>query len=349
MCVYLSKSSSIGDHHNRQSNDMPRVLIAGAGSIGRRHLQNLRQLGVHDIHLYRTHPQLLKEAPELPVFTDLKLALECKPDAVIVSNPTAFHMEIAIEAARAGCHLFIEKPLAHSWDGVEELLLTVREKRLVAMVGFDLRFDPGLCRIKNLIEQEHIGPLIAIHAQVGQYLPDWRAGEDYRNGMSAKIAPGGGVILDLIHELDYTSWLFGPIARVACFADKLSGLAIETEDTASILLKFRNGAIGTVSLDYVQRFPSRTCRIIGELGTIIWDYHGQKVAWYQHNNKSWDEFDYRGFERNDRFLAEMRHFLACLNGEETPKVDLAVGSSVLKVALAAKRSASTGTVCDIDT
>lgn len=327
---------------------MTRVLIAGAGSIGRRHLQNLREVGVQDIYLYRTRDQPLKEAPELPVFTDLKQALESNPKAVIVSNPTAFHMEIALAAARAGCHLFIEKPLAHSWDGVEELLSLVREKRLVAMVGFDLRFDPGLCRIKRLIEQKQIGPFNAIHAQVGQYLPDWRAGEDYRGGMSARIAAGGGVILDLIHELDYTSWLFGPVDRVACFADKLSSLEIETEDTASILLKFQSGAIGTVSLDYVQRCASRTCRIIGELGTILWDYHGQKVAWYQDNNKSWEEFDYSGFERNERFLAEMRHFLACLNGEETPKVDLAAGISVLKVALAAKRSASTGTVCGID-
>jgi predicted dehydrogenase len=327
---------------------MPRVLIAGLGSIGRRHLQNLRQLGVHDIHLYRTHPQSLKEAPELPVFTDLRQALECKPQAVIVSNPTAFHMEITLAAARAGCHLFIEKPLAHSWNGVEELLSLVRKKRLIAMVGFDLRFDPGLCRIKHLIEQEQIGPLIAIHAQVGQYLPDWRIDQDYREGMSAKVSAGGGVILDLIHELDYTSWLFGPIAQVACFADKLSNLEIETEDTASILLKFRTGVIGTVSLDYIQRFPSRTCRIIGELGTILWDYHSQKVAWYRHTNKSWEEFDYSGFERNDRFLAEMRHFLACLDGEEAPKVDLAVGSSVLKVALAAKRAAVNGIVCGID-
>jgi predicted dehydrogenase len=327
---------------------MPRVLIAGVGSIGRRHLQNLLHLGVQDIHLYRTHSEPVKAAPELPVFTDLRRALECKPQAVVVSNPTAFHMEIALAAARAGCHLFVEKPLGHSWHGVEELLSIVREKRLVAMVGFDLRFDPGLCRIKGLIEQEQVGRLIGIHAQVGQYLPDWRTGEDYRDGMSAKISAGGGVILDLIHELDYTSWLFGPIAQVACFADKLSSLEIETEDIASILLKFRNGTIGTVSLDYVQRFPSRTCRIIGESGTILWDYHARKVNWYEEGKKSWAEFDYSGFERNDRFLAEMRHFLACLNGEESPKVDLAVGSLVLKVALAAKHSASTGNVCGID-
>ena len=327
---------------------MPRVLIAGVGSIGRRHLHNLRQLGLKDIHLYRTHPYSLKDAPDLPVFTDLKKALEEKPEAVIVSNPTAFHMEVAVAAARAGCHLFIEKPLAHSWNGVEELLSFIRDKHLIAMVGFDLRFDPGLCRVKNLIQQDCVGRLIAIHTQVGQYLPDWRTGEDYRDGMSAKSSTGGGVIFDLIHELDYSSWLFGPITRVVCFADKISSLEIETEDTASILLRFRNGAIGTVSLDYVQRVPSRSCRIIGEQGTILWDYYAQKVEWYQHSNKSWEKFDYSGFERNDRFLLEMRHFLACLKKEERPRVDVAEGSSVLQIALAAKRSASTGMVCSID-
>jgi predicted dehydrogenase len=327
---------------------MPQVLIAGLGSVGRRHLQNLRRLGVNDIHLYRTQSEPLNEAPELPVFTDLKQALQCQPRSVLISNPTAFHMEIALAAARAGCHLFIEKPLAHSLEGVEDLLSVVRQKRLVAMVGFDLRFDPGLCRIEALLDEERIGRPIAIHAQVGQYLPDWRPDEDYRTGMSARNATGGGVILDLIHELDYTRWLFGPVARVACFADKLSSLEIETEDTAAILLRFCSGAIGTVSLDYVQRSPSRTCRIIGELGTILWDYHERKVACYQHDKGFWDEFDYSGFERNDRFLSEMRHFLASLDGAERPKVDVAEGSSVLKVALAAMRSASTGSMYAVE-
>jgi predicted dehydrogenase len=130
-----------------------RVLIAGLGSIGRRHLANLRLLGVHDIWLYRTKPEPVKDAPELPVFTDLGEALAAKPDVVFVSTPTAHHLEVALPAARAGCNLFIEKPLSHSWAGVEELLSIIQDRCLVALMGFDLRFDPGLCQVKTLLEE----------------------------------------------------------------------------------------------------------------------------------------------------------------------------------------------------
>jgi len=334
--------------HANVERPMFRILIAGLGSIGRRHLNNLRQLGVNDVLLYRTHPGSLEEAPELPVFTELTDALAANPNAVVICNPTAYHLKVAIPAAEAGCHLFIEKPLSHSWGGVERLLSVVQAKHLTGIVGFDLRFDPGLCKVKSLVDEGRIGRLVAIQAQVGQYLPDWRPWEDYRMGMSARVETGGGVIFDLIHELDYVSWLMGPVSHVACFADKVSNLEIETEDTAAILLRFENGAIGTVHLDYIQRIPNRTCRFIGEKGTVLWDYFAKKVCWFETGKDTWQAFEYPEYERNDRFLAEMRHFLACLRGEEQPKVDLLTGSRVLKVALRAKESVMTEKVCLVD-
>ena len=219
--------------------------------------------------------------------------------------------------------------------------------RSVALVGFDLRFDPGLGKVKSLLEEGRIGRVVAIQAQVGQYLPDWRPWEDYRTGISANAEKGGGVILDLIHELDYVSWLIGPAPHVVCFADRVSSLEIETEDTAAILLRFENGAIGTVHLDYIQRAPSRTCRVIGEKGTIFWDYFAHRVRWYEIEKDVWKEFEYDDFQRNDRFLAEMRHLLACAQGLEQPKVDVIQGSQVLKLALAAKESALTGESCRV--
>jgi predicted dehydrogenase len=141
----------------------------------------------------------------------------------------------------------------------------------------------------------------------------------------------------------------GPVSQVACFADKVSSLEIETEDTAAIMLKFGNGAIGTVHLDYIQRTPSRTCRIIGDRGTILWDYFANAVRWYEAERGDWDVFEYTEWQRNDRFVAEMRHLLDCLRGEEQPKVDVRAGSEVLKLALAAKESASTGKVCQVTT
>lgn len=320
-----------------------RVLIAGLGSIGRRHLHNLRQLGVSDIVLHRTTPDHLPEASELPVAIDLTEALARRPDVVIVSNPTAHHLEVAVPAAQVGCDLFVEKPLSHSWDGVEDLLSIVAAKSLMTLIGFDLRFDPGLEKVKALLEAGSIGNVVSIQAQVGQYLPDWHPTEDYRHGVSARRKTGGGVILDLIHELDYVTWLVGPVLRVSCLAERVSGLEIETEDVAAIVLRFESGAIGTVNLDYLQRAPSRTCRVVGETGTILWDYHAQRVTWFV-AGPGWSEVEYPAYQRNDRFLAEMKHLLACVRRQERPRVDAWAGSRTLKLALAAKESAATGRV-----
>lgn len=321
---------------------MSRILIAGLGSIGRRHLRNLLQTGQREIVLYRTHPAPVEEAPELPVYTELSEALATHPDLVIVSTPTAHHLSVALPAARAGCHLFIEKPLSHSWDGVDELVKEVQGRCLISMMGFDLRFDPGLCKVKELLEEGVIGRVVSVQAQVGQYLPDWHPWEDYRKGVSASPEMGGGVILDLIHELDYVTWLLGPVTELTCFAGHVSHLEIKTEDTAAILLQFENGAIGTVHLDYLQRIPSRTCRIIGEVGTILWDYHAEQVRWCKAGKDQWEEFAYPNSQRNDRFLSEMKHVLACVAGQEQPRTDAEVGSRVLRLALAAKKSALTG-------
>jgi predicted dehydrogenase len=279
------------------------------------------------------------------VFTDLPQALATEPDGVIVSTPTSHHLRVAVPAAQAGCHLFIEKPLSHSWDGVEDLLASVREQGLVTLVGFDLRFDPGLRRVRALLEEKRVGHVVAIQAQVGQYLPDWHPEKDYRGEGSAQPEMGGGVILDLIHELDYVTWLLGPVSRVACFADKLSGLEIQTEDTAAILLEFESRAIGTVHLDYVQRAPSRCCRIIGEEGTILWDHFAHTVRWYEAGQGRWQVFRYDDHDRNDRFLSEMRHLLECMRGEAEPTVDVFAASRVLKLALAAKESSVSGKAC----
>jgi predicted dehydrogenase len=319
-----------------------RVLIAGLGSMGRRHLRNLQALGVAQIVLHRLQPIPLESSPELPVVTDLGEALAARPDLVIVATPTSRHLDVAIPAAHAGCHLLIEKPLSHSWERVDELLRAVARRNLVAMVGFDLRFDPGLCFVKTLIDSGTIGRPVAIHAQVGQYLPDWHPAEDYRHGVSARRDTGGGVILDLIHELDYVRWLMGPVTGVASMAGHVSSLQIETEDVAGMLLQFESGAIGSVGLDYVQRSLSRTCRVIGEQGTILWDGVTARVRWYEAAARSWREYDYSGTTRNDRFVAEVDHLLRCLDGDAQPPVDVVAASDVLRLALAAKRAATDG-------
>jgi predicted dehydrogenase len=275
------------------------------------------------------------------VFTGISDAIEAKPDAAIISVPTAFHVDYALDLARAGCHLFIEKPLSNSMEGVLELERLARKNNLIVLMGYDLHFDPGLVKAKALLEQNAIGHVVSIQAQVGQYLPDWHPWEDYRDSVSAKVETGGGVVLDLSHELDYVTWLKGesPTA-VAAFCGKLSDLEIETEDIAAILLQFGTDAIGSVHMDYIQRVASRTCRIIGEEGTIEWDYFGNTLRWYLAKDQEWQQFHYPEYSRSDRFRDEMVHFLSCLEGREEPKSNLQDGIRTLRLALAVKKAAS---------
>ncbi len=123
-----------------------KFLIAGLGSIGRRHLRNLVALGEKDILLYRTHQSTLPEdeLAGFPVETELRAALNQGPDAVIVANPTALHLSVAIPAARQGCHLLLEKPVAESMEGMADLVAAVKEGGGQVLVGYQFRFHPGL-------------------------------------------------------------------------------------------------------------------------------------------------------------------------------------------------------------
>ena len=292
-------------------------LIVGCGSIGKRHIGNLKKIGVKNIIACDLRKDRLKEVKSefgVKSLNNLEEAWNCNPTVAFVTTPTSLHIPIAIEAAERGCHLFIEKPLSDTFETVDTLLEIVKRKNLVTIVGCNMRFHPGLRKVKELIDQNIIGTIVAARIEAGQYLPDWHPLEDYRKNYSARIDLGGGVILDAIHELDYARWFLGDVEAVACFAAKKSHLEIETEDTAAILLRFKNGVIGEIHLDYVQRIYSRSCQIIGDEGTIRWDYSEGIVRSYTSTTDTWQKFDNpRNWTPNQMYVDELRHFLRCIN------------------------------------
>jgi predicted dehydrogenase len=247
---------------------------------------------------------------------------------------------VALEAARRHCHLFIEKPLSNSWTDVEQLLAAIKQRDLITLVGCNMRFHPGLMVVKKLLDQQAVGHVVSARVEFGQYLPDWHPSEDYRQSYSARRDLGGGVILDVIHEIDYIRWLLGEVAGASCVAGKLSRLEIDTEDTAAILLRFESGTLAEIHLDYVQRVYRRTCQIIGEQGTIHWDFSAGHVRWYLPNAKKPKVFgNPRGWNSDQMYVDEMKHYLHCLAGEEKPALDAFEAARVLQIALAAKESA----------
>src|SRR5262249_5372924 len=158
--------------------------------------------------------------------SELDEAWRASPDVAVVATPPSTHTAVALEAARRGCHLFVEKPLSDRWDGVDELIAEVRARSLVCLVGCNLRFHPGLVELRRLLDEGAIGRVLGARIEFGQYLPDWHPWEDYRETYSARRALGGGVILDAIHELDYAMWLLGPVSKVTALADHISTLEI---------------------------------------------------------------------------------------------------------------------------
>ena len=344
-----------------------KVLIAGLGGIGQRHVRNLRTLfgDELDILAYRVRNlgQVLTEKLEIEeemdveekynikVFADLNRALEQQPDAVLVCNPTSLHLPVALAAARAGCHLFIEKPLSHNYDELEQLISLVEEQRLVALVGYQMRFHPALLRLRSLLSLKTIGRVLAVNVEVGEYLPGWHPFEDYRKMYASRAELGGGVILAQIHELDYLYWLFGFPSRVFASGGHLSGLEIDVEDTASILMESEvDGRKTPVHLhqDYLQRPPSRTCRVIGDAGKIIVDFNLPSLQVFDAEGQLAESQAFEGFQRNQMFLDEMKHFLACIAGKEEPVVDLRAGAQSLRIALAAKDSLQSGKLVELN-
>jgi predicted dehydrogenase len=320
-----------------------RFVVAGCGSIGKRHIKNLRALGAREVFACDLRPDRRAEVEallDIETVESLDAAWARKPDVIVIASPTALHISLALAAAERGAHLFVEKPLASAWDGVERLIGLARQKELVSLVACNMRFHPGLVTVKRLLAEKAVGRIISARVEVGQYLPDWHPWEDYRQSYSARTDLGGGVILDAIHEIDYIRWLVGEVTGVFCLAGKLSGLEIDTEDSAALLLRFENGAIGEVHLDYVQRVYSRTCQIIGEEGTIHWDYMAGQVRWYSSRIKDWQCFnDPADWEANRMYLDEMRHFFNCLARRAVPEQGLFEAARVLRIALAAKASA----------
>lgn len=332
----------MGERHKAE------ILVAGCGSIGRRHIRNLQALSITGLTAYDIDPERLRSAGDefgIAIRESLDEALATRPAAVLVCTSTSQHLPIALAAAKQGCHLFIEKPISHSTDGVDEMLRAAAANDRVILVGCNFRFHWGMQQVKTILDNGEIGRVISVRAEFGQYLPDWHPWEDYRTGYSARSELGGGIILDSIHELDYLYWLFGPVAEVFCFAGKMSYLEIDTEDTADISLRFTSGIHGTVHLDYVQRSYERSLKVIGEEGTLIWNFQDNTVKEYLANTGHWEVTAREPApEVNGMYVAEIEHFLACIRGEASPMVDGETGQRILRIALAARESAETGRV-----
>ena len=247
------------------------------------------------------------EISDYPIETDIQAALGHKPDAVIVSNPTSLHLDVAIPAAEAGCDLLLEKPISHSMDRIDELQTAVQQGGGQVLVGFQFRYHPLLRQAAELLNDGVIGRPLSVLVNWGEYLPSWHPWEDYRKGFSARTDLGGGVILTLTtHPLDYLRWLMGEVEALWAFSTPVKELEIDVEAVAEIGLRFASGVLGSIHLSYMQRPYTHQIEISGTQGTLRVDIKENTLEVFSVSAGDWEVYSApEGFERNSMFLDQM--------------------------------------------
>ena len=319
-----------------------RIAVLGCGSIGKRHLRNILAEGTHEPVPFDPNADArayVEKVLNLKTASSLDEVWQMHPRAAIVSAPPDRHLELALQAAERGIHLFVEKPVADRLEGTERLVELLRRSRLISLVGCNMRFHPGPATVKTLLEQNAVGAILAARIQTGSYLPDWRPSADYRGSYTASRAQGGGAILDCIHELDLALWYFGAASVAAALALPAEKLGIEVEGLAEILLNHFSGVVSSFHLNFLQRDYRRLCQIIGETGTIYWDFES---PWIEIRGGTGTERRIEldaNWNVNQMYVDEIRHFLQCVERQEPTCCPLEQGTAALKVALRARELA----------
>jgi predicted dehydrogenase len=329
-----------------------RALIVGLGSIGKRHVRIVRELFPKINITVLRHNQCDENNTGVDsCVTTIEDAIARKPQVAIIANPATMHLEVAMQLAKNNIHLLIEKPIAVSSQGVQELINLCEKKQLVLMTAYNLRFMPSLMELQKQLQKNKIGRIFSIKSEVGQNLPSWRPDKDYRKSVSAQKKLGGGVLRELSHEIDYISWLFGPIEWVKSHFSKVSNLEVDVEDNANIILGF-GGELdkefsATLNMDFIRQDITRMCTVIGELGTLRWNGVLGTLHLYTEETHKWKLLFSSLTERDYTYKEEFKHFISSIESKKTTLISGTDGLNVILTIEAIHRSNSTGKIAYI--
>lgn len=324
---------------------MRRIVVVGAGSIGKRHIRIARTLmPTADIRVLRHQDDTVPEFAN-GVFTSIQDAVAFAPEIGVIANPAPFHVAAALALAECGADVLAEKPLAEKADAALPLLRLCRVQRRILQVAYNLRFLPSLARFRELVVAGAIGRVQSVRCEIGQYLPSWRPSTNYRKGVSARRALGGGVLLELSHEIDYLRWIFGDFDWVKATLGQQSDLEIDVEDSAHLTIGFaqidaERPLLASLNMDFIRHDTTRCCVAIGDQGSLRWDGIAGTVEQYLQDEKGWTTVFTHVPQRDESYLAEWKHFLDCIQSRASPLIGGEDGLAVLRLTDAARLSAA---------
>ncbi len=258
--------------------DVNCAAVIGAGSIGSRHIRNLRSLGITNVIALRSgQGEAKKIAPDLEVkeVENWDQLFACRPDIVVISNPTSLHPEAVKACLPYVRGVFIEKPLAGTLEEVPELLKLIKSANVVSFVGYNLQFHPAIKVIQEFLQSERAGKPLVFQCQVGHWIGDWHPNEDYSKSYVARKDLGGGVSRTLVHEVHLAVELLGPARSVFGLLPSSDLLSLEVDSVSDMMVAHSSGAVSQIHLDLIQRPAHRTgvisCLRFGRKGSEFSD------------------------------------------------------------------------------
>jgi len=309
---------------------MKRILVIGLGSIGRRHLSIAKKC-YPEVELLALSSRGGNHKPELELRCDfaasLTDALGYKPDMAIVASPATLHLLHAEQLLSAGVPVLLEKPLATETQEASAFVKRWCQSGKVAL-AYILRFSPLVNELRHMLAAGRLGRVLQVQINTGQFLPDWRPQTDYRRTVTAQKELGGGVLLELSHELDLIQWLLGKPESVCAFVANSGSLDIDVEDQVDVLLKIQRGAIVNLHIDMLQRMPRREWILTAEHGCLRVDLVAQQMQWCESVEQGWSTQSFP-HERDDLFVNQLQNFSQYLTGENWRGANLDDGVAVL--------------------
>ena len=284
-----------------------KFLIVGGGSIGQRHLSNLKHLGYNELFCYKRNvSKEFEQKFQCKVLTQFSEVTSLQPDAIVICNPTSLHIEWVNIANELKFHVFVEKPLTYSKEQLD-YIKNKWESKSVFFIGFMMRYHPLVQKIKELIDTDIIGKVYSARLEFGSWLPYWHPWEDYKTSYASKKNMGGGVINTITHELDLVQYFFGNPISMKSKKANFDFLDIEVEEIAESILIYEDKLV-TLHVDFLQKDYDRNIKILGEKGRIIWDWHTNKVDVKLHKDTE-EEHELNDFDVNQLYIDEMKDFI----------------------------------------
>lgn len=309
------------------------VVVVGLGNISKRHRENIRTMcpdeeivsvsasGKIDGRYLRNSDNVVARLEDVDL-DDVSFA--------VIASPATKHLDHASQLAKFGVPLYIEKPLAATTDDCKSLMEVAYRNGVKSKVGYCLRFMDSAKKMHELINSRFLGDIYHVYINVGQYLPDWRVGADYRDSVSAKKELGGGALLELSHELDYLQWIFGKFRVKYSRLSFSKDLQINVEDQVDVVLVGEKEEVAYVHLDFLQRGVQRRCEVIGKNGRLIWDLVEDKVSFAVAGGVMLLHSP-RAESRNYMYLAAMQDFFNEISGEMSFGASLVEASKTIQL------------------